>query len=103
MISQHLRRQPGYCHSCGNPFPWTVAGIEAAKILISEMDELSEPDKETLKSSLGDLVSDTPKSAVAAERYKKIVKKLAAESGAALKQVAVGLIVETWKKIVYPS
>ena len=31
---------PSYCHNCGKPYPWTMARIEAAKMLIEDTDEL---------------------------------------------------------------
>ena len=102
-VSQHMGILPGYCHECGNPYPWTVAKIEAAKALISEMNEFTEVDKDSLKSALPDLVCDTPRTTLAAERYKRIVGKLAAGAGEGLKQIFLEIVTEGVKRVVYPS
>jgi hypothetical protein len=44
--------------------------------LADELDELSPDDKELLKGSLDDLVADTPRTPLAATRFKKLVAKL---------------------------
>lgn len=47
---------PSYCYSCGSPFPWTVTRLEAASELADELEGLSDDEKESLKSSLPELV-----------------------------------------------
>lgn len=71
VIGSHEMPVPAYCHNCGQPFPWTEDAIEATRILIDEEDMLSNDDKEKLKQSLPDIISETPRTALAVNRMKK--------------------------------
>ncbi len=62
---------PAFCCSCGAAFPWTSSALDAIKELISEEDELLEMEKEKLIASLPDIITETPKTQLAATRIKK--------------------------------
>ena len=47
---------PSYCHNCGKPYPWTEANIEAAKMLIEDMEELSEEEKRKMSESIDKII-----------------------------------------------
>jgi hypothetical protein len=51
-----------YCYSCGSPLPWTRAGIDALEEFINFEDNLSKDEKEKLKKSIDDIVTETPRS-----------------------------------------
>jgi hypothetical protein len=89
-----------YCWNCGVPFPWTQRQIEATVELVNEEELLSEEDKKILASSLSDLASDTPKTALAATRFKRIVSKVGGSFRAAMYKFIVDFSSETAKKIV---
>src|SRR5437879_1490517 len=38
--------RPAFCSSCGKPYPWTDRSLHAARELASEMEGLSEADRE---------------------------------------------------------
>jgi len=61
---------PAYCHACGRPYPWTQARLTAARELADEIDGLTSDERESLKKSIDDLVTDTPQTTVAATRSK---------------------------------
>lgn len=92
---------PAYCHSCGQVFPWTSMRLEAARQLTLEKEELDD-EKEVLADSLSDLMTDTPKTTVAAQRWKKALEKLSEHSASALKQIIVEIASETAKKLLFP-
>ncbi len=92
---------PAFCHSCGDPFPWTQATLEAARELARELDALDENDRTTLEHSLDDLVRDTPATAVAALRFKKIVEKAGREAVAGFRHLLVDVVSETVKKLIW--
>ena len=91
---------PGYCHHCGQPYPWTQAKAASANDLIDELDELSKEDKERLRVSIDQLLKDAPSSEVAALRVKKTFLKLGKLSGEALRQLLVDILSETAKKMI---
>src|SRR4051794_25935878 len=41
-----------YCYSCGKPYPWTAAKLEAARAMADELDELNGAEREELKKSI---------------------------------------------------
>ena len=87
---------PKYCKNCGNPYPWTKTALESLDEIV-ELSQLSEEDKDQLKSSTPDLISDNPKSKVAALKWKTIGKSLLGMAHDILVDVASESIV----KLIY--
>jgi len=81
---------PAYCHNCGSPFPWTAKGLDSAKALIEEDDQLTSEDKTLFSNSLSDVTSDTPATALAATRIKRIIGKMSSS----LKDVAYKAVID---------
>jgi hypothetical protein len=71
---------PKFCFSCGQPFPWTVEKLEAAKRLADALDEVSPSDREKLKMALGDVAAAGPRAEAAAARIKKLIRKAGSAS-----------------------
>jgi len=94
---------PAHCHSCGKPYPWTAARIEAAKELSDELDALTPEEKQQLRNSIDDLVVDTPRTTMAATRFKKLASKAGKGAVEAFKSVLVGVLSEAAKKILFPG
>lgn len=92
---------PDYCHNCGKPYPWTRDRIETAKEFLQELDELGD-DREKLANSLPDLISDTPRTTLAAERWRKALAKVGEHVGVALRELIVEIASESAKKIMFP-
>ncbi|UTW51906.1 DUF2321 domain-containing protein [bacterium SCSIO 12827] len=92
---------PNFCHECGTAFPWARAKIDAAKELADELDELSDDEKEKLKSTIDDLVVAGPKTEVAALRYKKLVGKVGMATASALRSILVDVASEAAKKLLF--
>lgn len=63
--------RPMYCKSCGKPYPWTSAAIDATTMMIQEDSELSELERKNLEESLPDIIAETPKTKIATVRIKK--------------------------------
>ncbi len=89
-----------FCENCGKSYPWVLTKIEAARELADEFD-LSDDDKELLKKSIDEIVTETPKTEVGAIRFKKIMVKLGKESAEGFKKILIDIISETAKKILY--
>lgn len=93
--------RPSYCHNCGNPYPWTASSLEAARELADELENLSPEERRQLKDSFPDLVKNTPKTAVAETRYKKLIKKAGAEAYDGMKSVLIDVVSEAVKKSLF--
>jgi hypothetical protein len=87
---EYYREANAYCGACGTAFPWTEAALRSAKELTDELEELSLEQKQILKQSFDDLVVDTPRTSLAASRFKRIVGTLAP----AAKDILTKIVVE---------
>jgi len=92
---------PNFCHACGNLFPWTASKVDSAKELADELEELNAEERETLKVTISDLLTDSPKTEVAAVRYKKLAKKLGTGASSALRSILVDVASEAAKKALF--
>ncbi|MGB6875783.1 MAG: DUF2321 domain-containing protein [Candidatus Acidiferrales bacterium] len=94
---------PSFCHQCGHPYPWTAKRLDAARELTDEATDLKPDEKETLKASFDDLVRDTPKTALAAQRFQKLWAKLKGPTADGLKEIFVQVATETAKRLIFPT
>ena len=93
-------RAPKYCEECGVPFPWTEAALSAAKDYTDDLDQLNAEEKITLKATFDDLTSDTARTPVAANRFKKFMKKLGPAAADALTKIMVNVATEAAKNLL---
>lgn len=89
---------PAFCSNCGVPYPWTEKGLGAARELVSELEGLTEDEKALLGKDLNDIVADTPRTTVAATRWKKALSKASKELAPALREILIEIASETAKK-----
>ncbi len=94
---------PAYCHSCGEPYPWTQRSLEAAEELIELEEDLSPDDKQSLKNDLPDLVTDTPRTKVAVAKMKQFLQNAAPWLAEQMRELLVDVISETAKKALFPD
>ena len=92
---------PSFCHQCGAPFPWTSARISAAKELADEFDDLTSGDRETLKGAIDDLSSDTPRTEIAAHRYRSIISKVGKGAAASMRAIVIEIATEATKRVLF--
>lgn len=95
-----LEAPPKYCKSCGEPYPWTKASIEATAIMIQEDIELSELERKNLEESLPDIISETPKTKVASIRVKKALLTAGQFTADALREFVIDFGCELAKKSI---
>ncbi len=93
---------PRFCETCGNPYPWTQAKMKAAEDLAGSIDSLSDEDRSNLKSSVGEIVKDTPQTTVAAARLKKLMKKAGKGATEGFKNILTDIVSEAAKKMIWP-
>lgn len=89
---------PSYCYQCGTPFPWTQTALETAAALIQEDDLLPPESHERLIESLPDIISETPRSRLAAMRLKGFVESATKFVADAMRQFAIDFACEFVKK-----
>jgi hypothetical protein len=90
---------PKYCGECGKPFPWTQAALSAAKEYTDTLD-LNTEDKETLKGAFDDLSSDTARTPLAANSFRRIVHKIGPAAGDILLKIMANVLTEVAKKSI---
>jgi hypothetical protein len=79
-------KPPRFCGECGKPFPWTEEAISAAKEYTDGIDQLSAEEKAMLKRDFDDLLSETPRTPMAANRWKKFMSKIGPAASAVLQK-----------------
>ena len=94
---------PICCPDCGKPYPWTEIKLKAAQELADELDSLSAEERSLLKKSLNDIVRDTPKTTVAATRFKRLVAKAGKSAADGFRDILVDVLSEAVKKVIWPS
>lgn len=94
---------PKYCHNCGQPYPWTSRSIEALRELVNLDDGLSTEEVNDLTKSAKDLMSETPRTKVAAMKFKKILSRAGKETVSAVRDLFVDIVAETAKKTIWPN
>ena len=90
---------PAFCYKCGKPFPWTEGRMNAAVELIQ--NEVSAEDAKTFKTSIDDIVRDTPRTQVGVGKFKKIIGKVGKETASAVRDILVDIASETAKKAIW--
>lgn len=100
-VSYHYDR-PAYCEYCGKPFSWTAAAIAAAKELAEET-ELNTQEKDDLKNSIEDLTIDSPRTIVAATRFKRLATKAGKVTLDGFGHILTSVLTEAAKKIIFPA
>jgi hypothetical protein len=69
--------------------------------LADELDDLTAEEREILKGSLDDLVADTPRTALAATRFKKLVARVGPVVADGFKQILIDVVSESAKKMMW--
>jgi hypothetical protein len=96
-------KPPAFCHNCGKPYPWTEARLKGAQEYADEIEGLSESEKQSLKSSLDDLVSDSPLTELAATRFKRLVGKAGKSVADGFRSILADVVSETVRKMIWPN
>lgn len=66
---------PPYCSGCGEPYPWQKAALENLTEIMREGD-LSDSEIAEFEAVLPDIVSETPRSASAALKLRRLLGRL---------------------------
>jgi len=94
---------PSYCFNCGKPFPWTASAIEATKDILLLSDVIDSNDLALVDETYRDLIIETPKTQVAAMKFKILLGKAGKVTSDAIYQVMVDVLSEAVKKTIWPN
>lgn len=92
---------PSFCYKCGSPHPWTESRLSSAREYVRELDRLTDNEKGILERSLDDLISETPRTQVAALRFKQYAAKAGHTAMEGLKSILIEVMAETAKKAIW--
>lgn len=98
-ISEYER--PFYCFDCGDPFPWTKQILENAVELVDLDEELTNEIKDIIKSSLPNLLIETPTTPVAVAKYRKFMGSASTFVKDGMKNLLIGAVNESVKKSIW--
>lgn len=98
VVSLDVTSAPSFCHSCGSAYPWTQASLDELKAIASELEGLTDDEKQRLSHGMDDLVRDTPRTESAIMRLKRAAPKLGNEGWDAVKNILRGIATEAVKK-----
>ena len=98
---EQIGRAPQFCNSCGRPYPWTRSALEAASELANEL-QLETEEKEELKASLPQLLTDTPKTQVAIAKFRRLMGKAGKEGLNMMQGILTTVVTEAVKKQLWP-
>lgn len=93
---------PAFCHSCGNPFPWTEKVKAAVRDFAAVVDGLNDTDRKVLTDTVDDIVRESPQTPVTASKWKKILTKLTPGAFETLRGIMIEILSETAKKVLFP-
>jgi hypothetical protein len=93
---------PFYCIKCGKTFPWTSEKLNAARELVQEAEFLNPEEQTQLISTFEDIIADSPKTQVAANRASRLMKKAGSTVAGILRDIFVDIASEAAKKILMP-
>ncbi|MDR1338024.1 MAG: DUF2321 domain-containing protein [Rickettsiales bacterium] len=100
VVSLAKYHPPAYCHRCGKAYPWTELKIQAAKMMIDDIEELSVEEREKMSDSIDNIIVDTPLTEVSANRIKKYLAKMGAGTANALRDILVNIASEVAIKAI---
>lgn len=75
VVSSRPNQPPPYCHSCGQPYPWTERKLKAVEELVEELDGLSPDERQLLAKDIRDVTVEGPRTMVAAAQLKRLLAK----------------------------
>lgn len=90
-------RVPKYCNGCGKPYPWVIAAVESTTRIVEE-SELDSVSQRRIIEILPDVISETPKTQLAAFRIQKAITSAGKFLADGLRQFVIDVGCELIKK-----
>jgi hypothetical protein len=93
---------PAHCHACGKPYPWTEVRIQVAREAAGELVNLTREEQEQLRGTIDDIVLDTPRTTLAAMRFKRLVGKAGKEAVRSFESILGSVVSKATRKMIFP-
>jgi len=98
-----LRTPPAFCHDCGEPYPWTEEKLNAAAELLDKIKRLSPEERESLRIDFREIMTDNPRTRVAALDIKLALGKAGKVVRPLLRDLVTEMATEAARKIIFPE
>jgi hypothetical protein len=92
---------PSFCYKCGSAFPWTQRAITAAQKYADDIDTLTIAERDELKKSIPDLVTDSPSTPGAQSKFQKLTKKAGKDVYESMRSILTSVVTEAVKRTVF--
>jgi hypothetical protein len=92
---------PSYCLGCGRAYPWTEKQVQAAKVLAGELEHLKPQERDALKRTIDDLLTETPRTQLAVIRFKRLMSKAGPDAGITLREMLVNVLSEAVRRAIW--
>jgi hypothetical protein len=102
LVTDSITRIPAFCQKCGKAYPWTESKLDAARDLADQLG-LDIPERTLLEKSIEEIIRDTPRAAAEAIKFKIIVEKTQPWALPAFKEILIGVVSESVKKLIWPA
>lgn len=93
---------PKFCPNCGCAYPWTSISIQVAKDYVDTLTGLPEEDRKQLKTSIDEIVRDTPRTELEATKFRTILLKTSKNAIEFFRGLLVEVAAEAAKKVIWP-
>lgn len=94
---------PKYCYNCSKALPWTIKELQSFNELLDLEEQLSDEEKDKIKSYIPDLMEESPTTEINASIVKVYISKASKDIGALIYNFLVDTVSETARKILTGS
>jgi hypothetical protein len=91
---------PAFCFNCGQAFPWTEIKIAGAMELL-ETTDIPAVELQQFRDDLTEATKDTPKTAAASARIRKVLGRVGSSVASAIRDITVDILSEAAKKAIW--
>lgn len=91
---------PKYCYHCGEAYPWTLRWLDSARELIAYDETINDENKKQLCDSLPDIISETPKTKLAARKLEQLLLSAGKFTAEGIRQFALDFGCDLAKKML---
>ncbi len=89
------------CPSPATSMPWTESRIRAAKELADDIEHLRPRERELLKQSIDELLTDSPRADLAVVRFKRLIAKAGDDTHIALREILVLVVSDAVRRAIW--
>jgi hypothetical protein len=92
---------PAFCFNCGQALPWTEIRIAGVMDLLEASTDIQSTDLQQFRDDLTEATKDTPKTAAASARIRKVLRRAGVSVTSAIREITVDILSEAAKKAIW--